>query len=203
MKRETISHIEKQLANRKVGILGQDQMKNAAVILPLINVNDQLSLLFEVRSHTLNTQPGEICFPGGRIDQTDSSPSDAAIRELTEELLIDRKHVNIIADLDILVTPFRGIIYPFVATLDIEFQSLKPNLSEVDHLFTVPLSHFYSHSPECHQMSFSLDPINNGPLTLIKNRSHILSQHFYYYDDYIIWGLTANILKHFIELTKD
>lgn len=203
-----LSHIQNQLAGRTAGIIGQDQGMHAAVILPLVYDDNELSILFEVRAHHLNSQPGEICFPGGRIDPTDPTPKLAAIRELTEELGVTNDDINLIAPLDILVTPFRGIIYPFVGQLK-SIEAIQPNHQEVDHIFTVPLSFLYNYEPERFDMGLRFEPESNFPLQKISNsraysssRKSLIPEVFYYYQDYVIWGLTARILTHFIELTK-
>ncbi|MCK0470911.1 CoA pyrophosphatase [Halalkalibacter sp. APA_J-10(15)] len=197
-----IRKIEKQLSKRQVNIIGQDQMKNSAVILPLIDIDGELSVLFEVRSYELRSQPGDICFPGGKIDKQDASPRDAALRELTEELQIQSKHIQLLADLDILITPFKGIIYPFVAQVTYPFTEIKASPAEVDHLFTVPLRHFYLQPPEQHPMRFIIEPETNSRYKHVQHQRHTIEQYFYYYETYTIWGLTARILKHFIDITK-
>ncbi|NEU34154.1 CoA pyrophosphatase, partial [bacterium LRH843] len=63
-----------------------DEFLQFAVLVPLVQKQDELHVLFEVRAHHLRRQPGEICFPGGKIEPNDSTPQDAAVRETTEEL---------------------------------------------------------------------------------------------------------------------
>ncbi|WP_332690736.1 NUDIX hydrolase [Halalkalibacter lacteus] len=200
------SHIQQQLSNRTSGILGSTSMKSA-VIVPLVYVENELSILFEVRSKRLHKQPGEVCFPGGKIDPTDPTPEAAAIRELSEEIGIENRHIDVIASLDILVTPFRGIIYPFVGGI-LDLNNLSINHHEVDHTFTVPLSYLYNYEPKLHTMNMWFEPGDDFPLTEIANkgnyskRYHEIQEYFYFYHNYVIWGLTARILTHFIELTK-
>ena len=66
-------------------INGWKKMRRAAVILPLIEINNEIHLLFEVRSKKMKSQPGDICFPGGKIEENES-PKSAALREASEEL---------------------------------------------------------------------------------------------------------------------
>ncbi|MFC0561881.1 NUDIX hydrolase [Halalkalibacter alkalisediminis] len=202
-----LSYIQKQLSNRKAGILGSSDSMKSAVVLPLVYVDQEISILFEVRSKTLTKQPGEICFPGGKIDSTDVNPEAAAVRELHEEIGILTSKVEIVSPLDILVTPFRGIIYPFVGTIE-NFEDIKINRNEVDHVFTVPLSFFRHYQPQQHTMRMKFEPVEGFPLEKIankrayKNRYSDFSESFYYYEDYVIWGLTARILTHFLEIMK-
>ncbi|KHF41959.1 NUDIX hydrolase [Halalkalibacter okhensis] len=201
-----LSAIKRQLSNRKSGILGSGTMQSA-VLLPLVYVNNELSILFEVRSKTLAKQPGEICFPGGKIDPTDPTPEAAAIRELTEEIGIPENKIKMIAPLDKLVTPFRGIIYPFIGEL-LCLDELNINHDEVDHTFTVPLSYLYEHEPDVHSMKLWFEPGADFPIDKVpnkhaySNRYNEISEHFYYYHEYVIWGLTARILNHFLDITK-
>ncbi|NEU31597.1 CoA pyrophosphatase [bacterium LRH843] len=202
-----LSQIKNQLAGRGAGILKQEGAMDSAIILPLVKVNEELRVLFEVRAHHLRRQPSEICFPGGRIDSSDPTPEMAAIRELTEELGVDKSAVNVFAPLDILVTPFRGIIYPFVAKLT-DIDSICVNTEEVDHIFTVPLSFLYNYEPERFSMGIRFEPGKNFPLDKISNkrsyssRINLIPELFYYYNDYVIWGITARILSHFLDITK-
>ncbi|MCM3762335.1 CoA pyrophosphatase [Alkalihalobacillus oceani] len=202
-----LSEIEARLAGRSAGVIAQKDSLNAAVILPLVDIDGELSVLFEVRAHHLNSQPGEICFPGGRIDADDPTPQLAAMREVTEELGLKREYIKPLAPLDVLVTPFRGIIYPFAAVLE-NIESIKPNPAEVDHVFTVPLSFLYTHEPKRYEMNIHFEPDEHFPLEQISNsrtyaaRKNTLTEFFYYYKQYVIWGLTARILTHFLELTR-
>ncbi|MET3507499.1 NUDIX hydrolase [Halalkalibacter oceani] len=202
-----LSEIEAKLAGRSASVLTQKGSMNAAVILPLVYENGELSILFEVRAHHLNSQPGEICFPGGRIDSDDPTPQLAAIREVTEELGLKREYIKPLAPLDILVTPFRGIIYPFAAVLE-NIESITPNQAEVDHIFTVPLSFLYTYEPKRYEMKLHFEPDEHFPLDQISNsrtyaaRTNTLTEFFYYYKQYVIWGLTARILTHFLDLTR-
>ncbi|WP_227934867.1 NUDIX hydrolase [Alkalihalobacillus deserti] len=202
-----LSYVQKQLINRKPGILGSSDSMKSAVILPLVYVNQELSILFEVRSKTLTKQPGEICFPGGKIDPSDLNPQAAAVRELSEEIGIAESEVEIVAPLDILVTPFRGIIYPFVGIFN-NLKDIRINAFEVDHIFTVPLSFFENYQPLKHTMRMKFEPNEGFPLEKIANKRSYTNRYsdfpesFYYYENYVIWGLTARILTHFIEIIK-
>ncbi|WP_227521993.1 NUDIX hydrolase [Bacillus solitudinis] len=196
-----------QLQGRSPRILGEQNQRHSAVILPIVEHNNELNILFEVRALSLHQQPGEICFPGGRIDETDPSPQAAAVRELTEEIGIPASDFEIIAPLDTVVTPFRGIIHPFVAHIH-DLAMLNSNLSEVDHVFMVPLSYLHTHQPERYDMQVEYQPSSDFPFELIANKDRYKKrvdsfvEYFYHYEQYVIWGLTARILHHFLQLTK-
>jgi peroxisomal coenzyme A diphosphatase NUDT7 len=206
MQLKTLIH---KLSNRTPTLLGQEQFSKFAVLIPLIEKDDELHVLFEVRAFHLNRQPGEICFPGGKIDQNDKNAQEAAIRETVEELGIKKENITNIFPFDYIVSPFDTIIYPFVATIR-HPHNMKPNKEEVAEIFTVPLSFFQQTAPEVYNVHFKVEPEANFPFDKIPNgkkynwRLRKMDEHFYYYEDKVIWGLTARILYHFIQvITKD
>jgi peroxisomal coenzyme A diphosphatase NUDT7 len=186
-------------------ILGSEKFSRYAVMVPLIQKEEAIHVLFEVRSLMLRRQPGEICFPGGRIDAQDSDEKSAAIRETMEELGIDRENISEVYPLDFMITPFGMMIYPFVSLLN-EPEKIHPNPSEVGEIFTVPLSYFLENDPEIYQVHFKVEPEENFPFDLIVGRENYnwrtraLDEYFFIYEEKAIWGLTAKILSHFIEI---
>ncbi|MBN8209190.1 CoA pyrophosphatase [Bacillus sp. NTK071] len=199
--------INSKIHGRNAEVLGNERFFKFAVLLPLIEKNDELHVLFEVRAHTLRRQPGEVCFPGGKVDRQDISPMDAAIRETCEELGVMEKEVNIMGELDFLVTSFQSIVYPFAGVIKAGTK-LSSNPDEVEEVFTVPLSHFINNPPERHDIRVHVKPDDSFPFHLIPNgeeynwSSSAMPEFFYYYKDYVIWGMTARILYHFIHLTQ-
>ena len=95
-----IKDIKNKIENNKSYINGWERMRRAAIIIPLVEINNEVCILFEVRAKKLNSQPGDICFPGGKIDG-DETPKEAALREMFEELGI--KSIDIINELDTVV----------------------------------------------------------------------------------------------------
>ncbi len=195
------------LRQRNQGILGQEQAFKSAVFLPLVDIDGETCILFEKRAANLKMQPGEICFPGGSIDPSDLSPAHAAIRETSEELGVQYEDVSLIAPLDIVISPFSAIIYPFVGYVH-NLQNIKLNNSEVEEIFFVPLNYLLAYQPSEHKLRLSVKFPENYPFELVpggKNypyRDGIIPQQFYIWQDRIIWGLTARILHHFLSLIK-
>lgn len=196
------------LSQRKPGVLGEDQAFKSAVLLPLININQELCVLFEKRASNLKVQPGEICFPGGSIDPQDASPEQAAIRETIEELGIAHKDICVAGPLDIVVSPFSAIIYPFFGYID-SSASISLNESEVEEIFYVPLSFLLEHQPLEQKLGLKVDFPQGYPFELVPGgkeypyRNGVLPQQFYIWQNRIIWGLTARILHHFLNLIKE
>src|SRR5690554_3403553 len=110
------NEIISKLKNHKPSILGQESYKEYSVLIPLVEVKNETHVLFEVRSSKLRSQPGDICFPGGRIDLTDATEKDCAIRETTEELGIDRTSIVQVTPLDYVVS-LGSIIHSFVGKI--------------------------------------------------------------------------------------
>lgn len=202
-----LEKVLKKLSNHTPTILGSEKFAKYAIMLPLLQVEEEIHVLFEVRSLDLRRQPGEICFPGGRIDAQDVNEQGAAVRETVEELGIHSNSITNIVPLDYMISPFGMIVYPFVGTIE-NPEKIKPNPSEVGEIFTVPLSFFINHAPTIYQINFKAEPEENFPYELIAGgenynwRTRDLEEYFYIYNDKVIWGLTARILAHFIELVR-
>lgn len=193
------------LKHRKQGLLGENKSFRSAVFLPLLELKGQPHVLFEKRAADLKVQPGEICFPGGAIDKNDASPAQAAIRETSEELKIACDDIELIAPLDIIASPFNAIVYPFVGFIH-NPQKISFNPSEVEELFCVPLQHLIDQDPLKYVLHLAVQMPEDYPYELVpggKNypyRTGKMPQQFYFWEDRIIWGLTARILHHLLEL---
>lgn len=199
--------VMKKVRNRKVSLLGIEKYKQYAVLLPLVDVNDESHILFEVRSKQMRSQPGDVCFPGGRMDQTDFNEQYCAVRETSEELGVDRSIIKDVTPLDYIVSDHGRIIYPFVGKLA-TLETLNINKAEVDEVFTVPLSFFLHTRPKVYKINLKVIPEENFPYDLIQGgenydwRMKEIDELFYKYNDQVIWGLTAKILTHFIRILK-
>ncbi|MGP4059502.1 NUDIX hydrolase [Halobacillus litoralis] len=189
-------------------VLGHEQFRKFAVLLPLIQKDGEPHVLFEVRSHQMRRQPGEVCFPGGKIDPLDPTAQQAAIRETEEELGIERNDLCEVHPLDYLISPFGMIVYSFVGYLEVSEEEIIKNPDEVREVFTVPLSFFMENKPRIHYVHFEAHPEEDFPFELIPGgenynwRTRQLEEYFYIYEDKVIWGMTARILAHFVEVMK-
>ena len=200
-----IENILNELKDRTPALMGHQHFKRSSVLIPLIEINGEAHILFEVRSMNLRSQPGDVCFPGGRMDPEDKSPAHTAIRETSEELGITEQDISEPIPLDYIVNDLGRIIYPFIGKLK-DIENITPSPDEVDHIFTVPLSFFLENAPEKYKVHLEIQPEDNFPYHLIVGgedyewRIRALEELFYRYDDRTIWGLTAKILTHFIGL---
>ncbi|WP_214817146.1 CoA pyrophosphatase [Exiguobacterium sp. s131] len=186
--------------------MDEDYEQTAAVLIPLVQIDQDWHVVFEVRAHTMRQQPGEISFPGGRLEKGET-PVEAAIRETCEELEVSADKVEVVGKLRPLATPHRQLIYPFVGILS-EVPSVE-GTDEVDHLFTVPVSTLLMIDPFHGEMEWTMSPDQNIPLDRLANakayekRVIKMREPFYEHEDYIIWGLTGKFLTQFIKRIKE
>ncbi|MBC5635444.1 CoA pyrophosphatase [Ornithinibacillus sp. BX22] len=198
-----IETILKHLATREPGIMGRENFKQSAVLIPLVEIEGEAHILFEVRSMQLRRQPGDICFPGGRMDPEDASPMDCAIRETTEELGIHYDQITDVTPIDYVVADMGRIIYPYVGRIT-NINQIAPNESEVGEVFYVPISYLKQTKPESYKVNVEVIPEENFPFDLIVGgekynwQTRHFEELFYRYQDKVIWGLTAKILNHFL-----
>ena len=192
----------------RIGIIGENEDYNKyAVAIPLVYINNELNVLFQVRAKNLNNQPGEISFPGGKIEENENS-FIAAIRETCEELNINSNRIETLGNLDFLITQHNKIIYPYVIHID-EDTKIEPSESEVDHIFFVPLQFFIESEPLIKTIKILSEPEEEFPYShmvgameykWIEGRGKV---YIYKYKDYIIWGMTAKIMNHFAKSIMD
>ena len=109
---------------------------SSAVLIPFLIRDGAYHVLYEIRAAKLRSQPGEICFPGGRIEAGET-PLETAVREATEELCIDRGRIEIVGALDDTIGPGTIPLFTYIALLH-DYQGTRSR-AEVDAVFTQPL----------------------------------------------------------------
>ena len=169
-----------QGTDRMLSILAREQpIRPAAVLIPVVDRPEPTVLLTQRSAH-LNEHAGQISFPGGKIDPTDASPLDAALREAEEEVGLTREFIDPIGYLDLYGTSFGFRILPTVAKVRPGF-TLRISPAEVDDAFEVPLA-------------FLMNPANHQ----LQSKEFRGVERFYYampYGERYIWGATAGILR--------
>jgi len=166
------------LRHREKKKITSQNLKASAVLLPIFCNQGQYHVLFTERSDEVNSHKGQVCFPGGTQEPSDSSLLQTALREINEEIGLEANSIEILGELDDTLTfVTHYVISPFVAFISIP-STLKTNGREVKGTFSVPLS-------------FLMDEAN------FKQNSQS-----YEYEGHIIWGATARILRQFIGLMK-
>mgnify|MGYP001235193070 CR=1 FL=1 len=159
--------------------------RDAAVLVPILVHDDQLHILFTKRTDHLKNHPGQISFPGGRLEEQDHSLLDAALRETEEEVGLPRAYVKIIGQLNRYITRTGFSITPYVGLIKTPFP-VAPDVFEVDDIFDVPLDFF-------------LNKANHQ-----KCSRHFEGKKRYFwampYQKRFIWGATAGMLKNLSEI---
>lgn len=151
----------------------------AAVLVPLVDHPSGLTVLLTQRATHLKHHPGQISFPGGRIEAHDGGPLEAALRETEEEIGLSREHVRFVGYLDPHLVLTGYWITPVVAFVQPGFE-LQLDEREVAGTFEVPLAHI-------------LDVANH------RSRERMLGDvpirvHDIPYGEHNIWGATAGVL---------
>lgn len=154
----------------------------ASVLLPLVVHGDGIGVLLTRRTDHLHDHPGQIAFPGGRVEPSDLSAEMTALRETHEEIGIDSAHIEILGRLPVYFTGTGFRITPVVGAVHPPF-SLEPDAFEVAEVFEVPLEHF-------------LDPANHQWHS-IEYQGRLRHYHAMPFGHYYIWGATAGILYSF------
>ncbi len=183
----------------------EDNYLDAAVLVPLVEVAGRTHVLFEVRSKELRRQPGEISFPGGKIDPGEDA-REAAVREAHEELQVPLSSIELLGPLDYILSPTGVRLFPYVGRVLEPVINASP--AEVDEIFTVPLDELLEMEPQVATMEMGTRPVGAFPFDKVpgyevgwKSRRNFYV-YFYTYKQYEIWGLTALVLRNFLQLYK-
>jgi 8-oxo-dGTP pyrophosphatase MutT (NUDIX family) len=162
---------------------GVKATRTAAVLVPVVD-HPEPGVLLTMRTTDLPSHPGQIAFPGGKIDPHDATPLAAAIREAEEEVGLDAALIEPIGYLDLYLT-FSGFrILPVLARVVPSYE-LRINASEVADAFEVPLS--FLMSPDNHKRG---------------SRDWKGVRREYYempFGERYIWGVTAGIVRNLYE----
>ena len=151
----------------------------AAVLVPIVDHADSLTVLLTQRAADLKNHAGQISFPGGRIEATDNGPVDAALRETHEEIGLERRFIDVFGYLPdhLIISGYR--VTPVVAFVRPGFE-LTLDRSEVTEAFEVPLD-------------FLLDPANHKARRRKLGEGEI-EVYDIPYGERNIWGATAGML---------
>ncbi|MEM1373495.1 MAG: CoA pyrophosphatase [Pseudomonadota bacterium] len=163
--------------NPGVSLPGGRTLRPAAVLIALTSTGD---VVLTKRAAQLKHHPGQISFPGGKMDPDDKSLWDCACREAEEEIGLHPASLKPLGTLPHHETVTGFNITPHVACIRSE-QSFRPNAGEVDEVFTVPLAHVLA--PDRFRIEGRMW---QGAI-----------RHYYTvpYGPYYIWGATARMLR--------
>mgnify|MGYP001179660008 CR=1 FL=1 len=160
------------------------QPRAAAVLVPIIARPQGLTVLLTQRPETMPTHAGQIAFPGGKMDATDATPVDTALREAEEEVGLHRRHVDVLGFLDSYQTGTSFRIVPVVSIVEPTF-TLTVDPREVVDVFEVPFA-------------FLMDSANHRR---DERQYNGITRRFYAmpYGERYIWGATAGMLRNLYE----
>jgi len=160
--------------------LDPSSFRQAAVLIACVERQNGLNIILTKRADHLRHHPGQISFPGGKLENKDTSLQQTAIREAKEEIGLDPALISIIGQLPPLMTFSRFDVTPVIAIVDNHYKTTIDS-NEVDTVFEVPAAHL-----------FNIDQLYSQ-LFQFKQYSHRIfaipyKQHF-------IWGVTAQIIQ--------
>ncbi len=170
--------------NENYVALDPASLRAAAVLVPVIDRAPEATVLFTVRTAHLPAHAAEIAFPGGKIEATDASPVEAALREAQEEIGLDRKRIEILGRLDSWRTGTGYQIEPVLAIVRPPL-SLILDAFEVVETFEAPLRFLMS------EENYATE---NREWRGTRRIFHTIP-----FGDRYIWGATAGILRHMRE----
>lgn len=199
--RGELERLARRYQGHEPGLLGA--ARSCAVLCPLVEREDGLRLLFEVRSSFVS-QGGEVCFPGGRMEPGES-PQDCALRETEEELSIPRGEIALLGTPDFIWNQRGFLLRPVLGLVSAAgLAALRPAPAEVAEVFTAPLAFFRETKPDLRR--YELIPrvpedFPYGPVGIPRDYPWSRGQveiPIWYYENHVIWGMTARLVKEII-----
>ncbi len=160
------------------------KLRPAGVLIPIQAGAEGPSVILTKRSSALKHHPGQIAFPGGKVDQGDTGPTEAALREAWEEIGLPLANVSVLGTLPPHETVTGFTVTPVVALVRQEFH-LNPEPGEVEEVFAVPLSHLLN--------------LRNFRIEGRRWRGQRRNYYTVPYGPYYIWGATARMLRGLAE----
>ena len=176
--------LQQMLANRDAKRLHEAGRELSAVLLPVYFIERELYLLFTRRTQKVKSHKGQISFPGGVYQAEDETLLNTALRECEEEIGLTPERVELLGQLDdVLTMTSNYIITPFVALIPHPYE-FKLSRQEIEEIIEVPVSALLEES------CFREDT------EMVDGKR--VSTYFYTYQGNVIWGATAIILNQFL-----
>jgi len=174
---QTVSYHQETL--RRVAHVPRNSLRKASVLIGFVERGSGLNIIFTKRAQHLKHHPGQISFPGGKHESSDTSLADTALRETYEEIGIPVNEITIFGQMPELITISHFTVTPFLAFVSPNYQT-NIDINEVDEVFEVPVS-------------------------IVLDRQHLHSERFHVqnhfhrifglsYEKHFIWGMTAQII---------
>ena len=197
-----LEELRRRFGGHEPGLMGARH--RYAVLCPLVEKDDGLHLLFEVRAAGLR-QGGEVCFPGGRAEPGESI-IDCALRETAEELSIPSSEVSLLGTPDFICNQMGFLLRPVLGLVSLAgFAALRPSPAEVAEAFTAPLSFFAETAPEPWRYELVPQVPEDFPYESVGIPRDYAWNHgwvdvpVWYWQGHAVWGMTARLVR---DLTK-
>jgi len=181
--------LKQALSRRQKLSISDPRRVLSAVLIPIYRKQGQPYILFIQRTDRVRDHKGQISFPGGAYEEGDENLLQTALREATEEVGLMAEDVEVLGELD----DFRTIgsnyvISPFVARIPWPYQ-FKVDEWETEEIIEVPIAALLDESN-----------VRRGKDILDGKE---IDQYYYHYQDNVIWGATARILKQLLGILTD
>jgi 8-oxo-dGTP pyrophosphatase MutT (NUDIX family) len=186
--KDYIEELRNILQTRRRVVVENPPFARAAVLVPLFRKGEDCYIIFTKRSHHVRYHKGEISFPGGVFDERDLELQRTALREAFEEVGLKENDVQIIGVLDDIITVTQFIVTPFVGYFPYPY-SFKLSSIEIAELIEVPLSALLGE-----------DSLSEREIIRGTGKEVVYA---YQYENHVIWGATARILKQFLDLISN
>jgi 8-oxo-dGTP pyrophosphatase MutT (NUDIX family) len=177
--------LKRLLNNKNKAIIDRPDLLPAAVLIPLFQKNRDTHILLTKRTDQVGHHKGQICFPGGAFNYEDLDCQTTALRETEEEIGIEMDAVEVLGELDHMVTLSHFRICPYVGIIPYPYP-FRLSCFEVERLIELPLDYLLKQA-ELKEATFSYEG------------QSVVNLCFDYQGD-IIWGATARILKNFMDI---
>ncbi|HEY0879031.1 MAG TPA: CoA pyrophosphatase [Zeimonas sp.] len=164
----------------------------AAVLVPIVAHAQASTVLLTQRTWNLRHHSGQVAFPGGRLEGSDATPVDAALREAHEEIGVAPSLVEVIGRLPEYLTGTGFLVTPVVGVLQPGF-AVRPDPSEVADIFEVPLA--FLMNPRHHQRR-SVRDAGGAERTFFTMPYRVPGET----EERFIWGATAAMLRNLYRL---
>lgn len=178
--------IRRILSRHQPRYIDRPEWRRAAVLMPIFWNAGEPHVVFTKRSEHVPHHKGQVSFPGGSIEASDSDAFAAAVRETAEEIGLPPGVIEPLGRLDDILTITHFIVTPFVAQIPKGFP-YRPNLFEIAEIFDVPLRTLS-------------DPAHLREET-VQWEGHPYPIYYFDHGGYNIWGATGKILRQFLAIT--
>jgi 8-oxo-dGTP pyrophosphatase MutT (NUDIX family) len=162
-------------------------LKDAAVLVPIIKKNKEYKILFTKRTNLVESHPNQISFPGGVIEENDKDLLDTCYRETEEEIGLHKDKIDILGELEAKSTSTGYHIHSFVGFLK-SIEHLKINHDEVERVIFIPIR-------------WLVNPENSYTELFVDKRKQIHNVISYkMYKGEKLWGVTASIVMQLLDI---